>query len=547
MYDIKVGFTCNNNCWHCVVANKRPTEDLTFEEIKKIVDSVDKEEGITLTGGEVSIRPDFFDIVKYCKDTGHSVQIQTNGTGFANKELCHKVAPYLDSVLIAIHSCEESIHNDIVGCTNKDKSMYQLTIQGFDNLIDEGVFLNTQTVLSSKNIESLYDTYAFLQKKKPGILMHMTYPHPMGSAYTNAEGVVLNFSEINKYIKPCLRDFGEYLLLEAIPLCYVFPYNTNVLYNFDMALKVTPTIRHGFDASLKDLRFVKDYNKNDLGTKYKGPLCDKCGFNNLCVGVWEEYKEFHNKDFDLLPIEHLDERAIDTIKIDMNNSIQYSIKDVLLSEKVSSFKRLELYNLLDSHREEIKELQSSYKWLLPVIEDDSLEEVTTFKYKSFCFKPTSSSLKEIKSISGKSIYLDLDLNKIDEKIFENIKVLSNNNLLFIRIVISKKENKDYDTLLKRVGAFITFFKENNLLFSLVGLPYCASEFVDFSKLNIIEDSDNMSPSIPNLRGKTLFVDRDKIITNYEDTFYYKVDECYNCSKTNLCWGLSSNWEAIPCI
>ena len=65
MFDLKVGFTCNNKCLHCVVEDKKDTKDLTLEEIKHIVDNnVAENDTVVLTGGEVSIRKDFYEIVK---------------------------------------------------------------------------------------------------------------------------------------------------------------------------------------------------------------------------------------------------------------------------------------------------------------------------------------------------------------------------------------------------------------------------------------------------------------------------------------------------
>ena len=31
--DLKVGFTCNNDCFHCVVTDKKSADDLTFEKV----------------------------------------------------------------------------------------------------------------------------------------------------------------------------------------------------------------------------------------------------------------------------------------------------------------------------------------------------------------------------------------------------------------------------------------------------------------------------------------------------------------------------------
>lgn len=41
-FDLKLGFGCNNNCIHCVIADKRDKGNLSLDEIRRIVDTVPK-------------------------------------------------------------------------------------------------------------------------------------------------------------------------------------------------------------------------------------------------------------------------------------------------------------------------------------------------------------------------------------------------------------------------------------------------------------------------------------------------------------------------
>ena len=55
---------CNFNCIHCYLQNVHSSEQLSYEEITKILDIL-YDEGIlflTLTGGEILLRKDFLDI-----------------------------------------------------------------------------------------------------------------------------------------------------------------------------------------------------------------------------------------------------------------------------------------------------------------------------------------------------------------------------------------------------------------------------------------------------------------------------------------------------
>lgn len=315
MYDLKVGFTCNNNCIHCVVATKRDVfpEDLTTEQIKDIIINKVlplKEDTVILTGGEASIRKDFVELLRFINSQGLKIHLQTNCTGFADESIAAAAAPYLTSVLAALHSYKESIHNLIVN--DRTNTMYKKTIQGINNLRKYNIPFETQTVISSLNYYTLYDTYKFIQNNWPGIPMHVTYPHSLGNAALYREAVCMRYSDMKNELHRIFRDFGKYLVTEAIPFCYLYPYEKAIGYNLDENLLQDFFAGHrkGLDPSNKNLDsplidsdgYSKNYSENDLRSRKKGPLCKECSFYSKCPGVWKEYFEMYKHELDLFPI-----------------------------------------------------------------------------------------------------------------------------------------------------------------------------------------------------------------------------------------------------
>ena len=300
-FDLKVGFTCNNNCVHCVITDKKGTKDLTTQEIKETIDGVPKGDIVGFTGGEATIRADFLELLEYAKKTGHETALQTNGTQFSDWNFAVNVSKYLDSVLIAIHSHIPEVHNSIV----RVYGMYEKTIEGFKNIIKLNILCSTQTVISKLNIDDLLETYDFIQNIKPGIEMSLTYPHPNGNAFTNADVVVPSFTEIADKLQSILQKHSKILRTEAIPMCYLYPYQDDV-YNFDEHL--IDDIRAGRDPANTQAKFfdekgiTKNYSESQLDEKRKGPRCVECVFNDRCMGVWKEYVTIHGKHFDLFPV-----------------------------------------------------------------------------------------------------------------------------------------------------------------------------------------------------------------------------------------------------
>lgn len=296
MFDLKIGFKCNNNCIHCVVADKRCAGILDIPHIMNILKKVPNGEAVQITGGEPSIFTYLPDILKACKDKNCKTIIQSNGTGFSDKSFFEKCKPYIDHIHIAIHSYDEKVHDNIVG----SQGMWQKTIKGWENILSSGIYCTTQTVLSTYNINTLYDTFSFIQKKAPNTYMSMTYPHLMGNAYKNRDFVAFRFSDYKEEIQRTLKDFKENIFTEAIPPCYLYPYFPYNSAENDILSNCTRT---GVDFSSN--QDVKNYNKLDVESKRKGPKCKECVFNSHCIGVWKEYVEMFKNKLDLYPIKEV--------------------------------------------------------------------------------------------------------------------------------------------------------------------------------------------------------------------------------------------------
>ena len=300
VFDLKIGFKCNNDCKHCVVADKRPSGNLSLEDLLFIIDTLPSiVDTIQITGGEPSISPYLVDVVKYCKSKNLRVWLQTNATGFSNKALADEVGPYIDHALVAIHSNVEEVHDLIVG----GKGMWKKTLEGLKNLSQFNIDIATQTVLSTYNIETLYTTYQMIQELYPGMNMHMTYPHMMGNAYSDRETVCFRYIDHKKVLQDCLRDFGHLIITESIPFCYLFPYHDKVTTIEDWIrgnyLRNDRT-RIGIDFS-QDME-EKNYDCLDITSRKKAPKCRECVFYSRCIGVWKEYIDLFKSKLDLYPI-----------------------------------------------------------------------------------------------------------------------------------------------------------------------------------------------------------------------------------------------------
>jgi MoaA/NifB/PqqE/SkfB family radical SAM enzyme len=304
-FDLKVGFSCNNDCLHCVVGEKRALvrNDLNLNQIKSIVEKNDIDK-IVLTGGEITIRSDFFDILDFVKNKGiQEIILQTNGRMMADLAFAERASLYLSKAIIAVHSHNELIHDMIT----QRKYSWKQTVRGIQNLLKIGkVEIHSQTVISKLNCDSLLKTYDFINHFNNIKRMYCTFPHPNGNALKFFDKVVPKYSSFKKELLSVLEKHYKKISVEAIPLCYLHPYTK--VNNADNFLLIDKKVSAGFDPSNKGKKFfngegiTRNYEESMLSEKRKIKSCDNCIYNERCVGVWKEYYEHYKNEIDLNPI-----------------------------------------------------------------------------------------------------------------------------------------------------------------------------------------------------------------------------------------------------
>lgn len=288
--DLKMGFMCNNACIHCFIS-KRGESFLSTNQIKSIINTTSKS-GILFTGGEPTIRPDIIQIVKYTQSLGKKVFMQSNGRMFADPVFTKTISPYLDTVIIAFHDSNPSVFDKISAI----KGSFEETYNGMHNLLENNVYMLTQTVITKLNYTNLLSTFDFIQNIGSIDKMTLTFPHPVGRAYST--NVVPTYTEIEPYLKPVLEKYSKQLFTHYIPLCYLYPYQDDI-FVIDRN-EVGNREELGVDYVSGQWKEI-DYG-NQLHAKIKSESCKTCIFNSQCPGIWREYGELYNFNIDVKPI-----------------------------------------------------------------------------------------------------------------------------------------------------------------------------------------------------------------------------------------------------
>lgn len=307
--DIKVGYSCNNRCIHCVVEPSR--RDLqrdggrmnwTTEEVLGVIDEA-KDRGsssIVLTGGEVTLRKDFPQLMAHALCLGMSVAVQTNGRQLEAWDKLHAFDNICASFTVAVHAPNAEIHDSIT----RAPGSFDETIRGIQLLCRRSnISVTGKLVISKRNQVELCETLEMLA----GIgvrRFNIAFPHAERFPPKDFAEVVPRYRELREELACCATFLAANRfnsVFETIPYC-VTPNCPEIWErSLDAMLVVQGKNNPGFIRAPGD-DSLHHWEKERKQIKHKSSRCTACLFDKSCEGPWKEYVEAYG-DEELQPLE----------------------------------------------------------------------------------------------------------------------------------------------------------------------------------------------------------------------------------------------------
>jgi len=199
---------CNLKCKHCYAsAGQKLNNELTFDEIKKIVDELVemKINYITLSGGEPFARDDLYKIIKYIRDKDINIMITTNGT-LLDEEAIKKIKDLgVDSLQISIDSNIREVHDKfrgVPGCFDK-------AVEGIRLCKENGIKVSLMSTLSTINRENIDDLIKFAAEdlKVDGFAMERFVPEGRGN---NEKEIAISSADLKRCLETIYNARSKY-------------------------------------------------------------------------------------------------------------------------------------------------------------------------------------------------------------------------------------------------------------------------------------------------------------------------------------------------
>jgi MoaA/NifB/PqqE/SkfB family radical SAM enzyme len=290
---IFVWYACDNICRFCIDLNKREINRTTQEVLKDIL--VAKQNGteiLEIIGGEVTIRKDFFTIMKFIKSCNfrHSYLV-TNGNRLANKEFAQKLydLQVLDSIVFSIHGSTPELHN-LLTATPKSYEKLLLWIKNWQELWFPKEKIGTNTAIESGNFHDLVNLGKLIKELWCFGSSEFIFADP------NQWGVNNEFEKLMPRISeaaPKMRELldwwnanGMIYRVRYVPLCYFPEYLEDNISEIKETQIYTNVTHSAPDFHNSD---VVEWRKNTGRVRTK--KCQNCSLFEKCEWIWKTYYE----------------------------------------------------------------------------------------------------------------------------------------------------------------------------------------------------------------------------------------------------------------
>jgi radical SAM protein with 4Fe4S-binding SPASM domain len=191
-------YRCNERCVHCYLDHHDHGE-MTTAEIKNLLDQM-ADAGVfylTISGGEILMRRDFFEILEYARLRTFCIKLKTNGILIRKKEADRIKALGVESVQISIYSHVPEVHDAI---TKLPGSLEQ-SIEAIRRLRAHGIQVTMANVLMVQNANDYAGVRALAAELDAQFIMD-----PMITPMMDGDRSILNLNIDETALREVLRN-----------------------------------------------------------------------------------------------------------------------------------------------------------------------------------------------------------------------------------------------------------------------------------------------------------------------------------------------------
>lgn len=273
---------CNSKCSFCVVGSPLIRHDtVNYDEIVAFLseNASNGYQSVNLHGGEPTIHPRLFELLSTIAALGYpEVHIQTNGRRMKDMDFTERLAKHgVRVVVISLHGATAGTQDSLAQAPGG----FEETLEGIRNAKRVGLYVRTNTVVTTKNLEELEAILQLLQDLQVDHV-NISCLHPVGSGFFAFDTVIPSVAQTRERLLPAIERLVSRkmpLSLEGFPFCVITPYERLAIEYEKREIRM-----------LYQRRVFDNYDYfMDTSCRTQGPPCQNCRYRTSCGGVYQEY------------------------------------------------------------------------------------------------------------------------------------------------------------------------------------------------------------------------------------------------------------------
>lgn len=207
---------CNLKCQHCYNSSHPTTgiaDQITTDEVKRLIDEAHAM-GIwqfDLTGGEIFLRDDIFEVLAYLERMGMHVKLFSNLTLLNQEKIQRLKSLNIRKIITSLDAYTPERHDSFRG----QPGAWQKTVDNIKALRDQGIDVNVNITIGDHNADEIDRLVDFLRfELKVSYVADVILPLGRGNVITTAENYARCLGYVNSLRTqetPCsMQNMGEF-------------------------------------------------------------------------------------------------------------------------------------------------------------------------------------------------------------------------------------------------------------------------------------------------------------------------------------------------
>ena len=200
---IELTRNCNFACKFCFenCSNKKRYNDMPLKDWEKAIDKLYSIgfKHLHFSGGENFLYKDFVKIIRYAKEKGFKILINTNGS----KDI-KIISEFVDDFVFSVHGLNE-IHDEIVGVTNAFKLVEKNIAEAYKQ--KKNIIINS--VLIKENIDDFDQIFLYFKKRFKNVKYAPTLAIPCKTGTTFDKSILPIDKKTLNYFSSKLAKLGK--------------------------------------------------------------------------------------------------------------------------------------------------------------------------------------------------------------------------------------------------------------------------------------------------------------------------------------------------